>query len=616
MPREVFEPPPFAVPPQAFEEQMEEAEEEEASEAPSSSPEGKGSVDDGGDEPDDGNAEEDEVESLPEDNDEQEEGVDDDDDDDEAEGVAPDDDEDDPRAGENDVAGAAKNDVVVRDEEAGEEEEEEEDGVSAFGAAASSAAGDDDEEDVEMEHDDEEDEEVEVLAAVVVAGEDDDDEEESMDVDPDEEEEEAAAAVVVEEVKKKPPSTNPKSKSKPSSASSSSKTKSKSKAAPPRPPTTTSSSSMSAKKSSSNSTSNPKKKKKSKGSSSSAVASPDPHPRSATPLGVVASPQCLAAARDARAALQEMVPSLPYSLAEIQVRSFGRLPLDPGADGKFATAGALFPVGFSCDRFEFSPVHGRVLRVRCSILDGRRVRKKQRACGVPPSRQVPEGPIFRLLWGQAIDEDILPDSVEYPYSPHAHSAPLTGDPHLAVAVAVADAPTSSKSSATSSLIPERGMRVKVRYDRNQWHPGTIARSVEWPDPRGSKKAAKSKGSKNSKSPPRKRYKLSIRYDDGSREELVYPDPDVSLLLPGTCSWLFFICRFCCSVRMEEDLHSSAFFGFVRPLSPVACRPSFSCKSRPRSFSLRRRRRCRRQGERRAHNSQRQVRHIRVGSHPP
>jgi hypothetical protein len=254
------------------------------------------------------------------------------------------------------------------------------------------------------------------------------------------------------------------------------------------------------------------------------------NPSDVVRTGVV-SAKSLAAAKDARTLLEEVVQSLPITMEECTVRSFGRLSVngDPLSENLFCSAGALYPVGFSCDRYEFSPVHGRVLKVNGAILDGAKIREKQKSMGVPAERRIKsDGPLFRLMWGPAIDEDAT--LFEHPYIPQIHSAPITSGP---VVLAIAD-PTSNGGddnngrsgtprAAPRVLEPARGMRVRVRFEKNEWYNGTIAKSVAQPSPPPS--------SKKKKKP--KSFMLQIRYDDGSVEEIRYPDPDVALLLPGT-----------------------------------------------------------------------------------
>jgi len=214
-------------------------------------------------------------------------------------------------------------------------------------------------------------------------------------------------------------------------------------------------------------------------------------------------PERVEAASDARAMLEDTVPTLPVAVAETEVRSFGRLLIEPDMEAsKYATTSALYPVGFSCDRYEFSPVHGRILKLRCSILSGRQIKEKQQAAGHPVSK-VHDGPVFRIMWGQGVDEDA--DQAEYPFDPYTHASPMHSDTDATL-------PTQ-----LSNLVPEPGMRVKVRFDKNQFFYGSI---IDIGEPESKKR--------------RKQVEITIQYDDGSSESLLFPDPDVAIAMPGTC----------------------------------------------------------------------------------
>jgi F/Y-rich N-terminus len=209
------------------------------------------------------------------------------------------------------------------------------------------------------------------------------------------------------------------------------------------------------------------------------------------------------AAQAARLMLLQSVHRLPLSISESHtVRSFGRLRVEKQEDGpQFSSTSALYPVGFSCDRFEFSPVHGRILKLRCTILDGHQLQAKQRELNLPinPSK----GPIFRIMWGEGIDEDS--ESFEYPYDPGTNSTCITYN--------------GNSKKTDPNLYPEEGMRARVRYEHDQWYTGTILECI----------AAGSSDDTGIMS-----YEMRIAYDDGSEEQVSYPDPDISLHLPGTC----------------------------------------------------------------------------------
>lgn len=227
-------------------------------------------------------------------------------------------------------------------------------------------------------------------------------------------------------------------------------------------------------------------------------------------------PQSVDAAQDARAMLKETVPTLPYPLTESQVLSFGKLKIQnlPNRvdQENFNTTSALYPVGFTCDRYEFSPVHGRVLKMRCSILDGKELKLKVSDPG--KYKDLSNGPVFRIMWGRGIDDDDI-DKVDYPYDPYTHSLPIvqTGNAEYdkLIEEAVFEKP--------KQVYPEPGMRVKVRLEENKYSYGTVT-DVGAPRIVTVKRKRK------------KTVELSVQYDEGAIETFNFPDPDLSLVMPG------------------------------------------------------------------------------------
>lgn len=253
----------------------------------------------------------------------------------------------------------------------------------------------------------------------------------------------------------------------------------------------------------------PSKKKSSKSSSSSSSNGK----RSAkSELELLLNKRHVEAARDARATLQETVRTLPIPVAETQVRSFGRILLEdlPGANAhsKFSSINALYPVGFSCDRYVFSPVHGRNIKMRCSILDGRSIKKKGNFA------ELPDGPVFRILWGRGVDES-QDTSIDYPFDLEHHVLPLvdTGNAHN-------DSMLNEtwKPRSPSQFPPKVGMRVRVKFSKD-FGIGTLTKVADARTPSGKRK--------------KKHFDVTIEYEDGFEETLTYPDPDVELLMPGT-----------------------------------------------------------------------------------
>lgn len=215
-------------------------------------------------------------------------------------------------------------------------------------------------------------------------------------------------------------------------------------------------------------------------------------------------PKRMKMAATARELLYETVPRLPFPLNDQYViRNFGRLKIERGGkNSKYCNSTALYPVGFSCDRYEFSPVHGRVLKLRCSILDGSNTGK--------------DGPVFRIMWGQGVDEDV--DLVEYPYDLFSNSAPI-GIGGIEDSMAVPANEHYQPSHSMEHVLPTQGMRVKVRFRKDEEHHGTITSAI----PEENKDGGKRK---------QRNVKITVRYDDGSTEDAIFPDPDISLVMPG------------------------------------------------------------------------------------
>ena len=225
----------------------------------------------------------------------------------------------------------------------------------------------------------------------------------------------------------------------------------------------------------------------------------------------------LKAASEARKMLGDTLPRLPVSVSETHVvRSFGRIHVEScDEEAKFSSANALYPVGFSCDRYEFSPVHGRVLKMRCTIFDGNKLKEEQRKHGLTSS--LPDGPVFRIMWGQGVDDDT--ELVDYPYDMYSASAPISSDSNVDT-VAV---PFSGKEKSID-IEPEEGMRVRVRHEHGVWYTGTIIAVGDYVE------VIKNKTT----------YEITINYDDGAVEDTYFPDPDIAIYPPSTCEEVFLI----------------------------------------------------------------------------
>ncbi len=250
----------------------------------------------------------------------------------------------------------------------------------------------------------------------------------------------------------------------------------------------------------------------------------------------------LRAAEHARGMLVNSVQRLPFVVSDTHsIRNFGRIKIEKGInalDTLYSNATALHPVGYSCDRYEFSPVHGRILKLRCDIVEGKceeksndkkllaeQVENGDKGCQDKSLQK--QGPIFRIMWGSGIDE--LDEGQSFPFDLYSAGAPL-GNEVDAVAIPV--------GKDTVKVKPEQGMRVKVNFnkDNNTWYLGTILQVSEKKEQDGSKKKAATRGAV-AKNERKQKFKVQILYDDGVKEEVTYPDPDVILVPPGKINCL-------------------------------------------------------------------------------
>jgi hypothetical protein len=122
------------------------------------------------------------------------------------------------------------------------------------------------------------------------------------------------------------------------------------------------------------------------------------------------------------------------------------------------------------------------------------------------------------MWGEGLDNDV--DKVDFPYDPISNSAPITSGFDNDDVVAV---PTSAGYHPSVQVLPAPGMRVKARFAKDRYYHGTISAVKEKDGQETSSKGKKKK---------KKIVHITIQYDDGSSEETVFPDPDISLAMPG------------------------------------------------------------------------------------
>jgi len=240
----------------------------------------------------------------------------------------------------------------------------------------------------------------------------------------------------------------------------------------------------------------------------------------------------LEAAQAARDVLITSVQNTPFKFSDSHsVRNFGRIKIeDDSRDPLFSSSTALYPVGYSCDRYEFSPVHGRIVKMRCDILDGSKFQdvKEEDMDGKAAHNNVEagngktncgRGPVFRITWGMGIDE--LDDGSPFPFDLYSAASPI-GNEVDTVAVPL--------GLDSMNVEPKPAMRVKVRFEGDIWYHGTISgvnMKKEEAEPEKKKRGARSKKGKKGL------FNVTINYDDGMTEEVTYPDSDVVLVAPGS-----------------------------------------------------------------------------------
>lgn len=245
------------------------------------------------------------------------------------------------------------------------------------------------------------------------------------------------------------------------------------------------------------------------------------------------------AAKKAHAKLRKNVTSLPFAVSENQIiRSFGKIK--PEYDSKnvvethFSSPDSIYPVGFSCDRFMFSPVHNRIITLRCDILEGKGQPKKSKVAPalidedkvLSGKKSSADGPIFRIIFGEGIEQDDPMDSCPF-------------DPNVA----------SDYDDTLNKKKPEVGMRVNVNIDNFSTVGGVITKA------KAPAKSGKNKGLSI----------ITIKYDDGVTEDTPFPDPDIQLAPPGKC------CNFekCCCCPCFLSYANSSVVTIIR--LPSNCR---------------------------------------------
>lgn len=213
------------------------------------------------------------------------------------------------------------------------------------------------------------------------------------------------------------------------------------------------------------------------------------------------------ASQKARSKLRKNVTSLPFVVSENQIiRSFGKIMPEFGnqvVETQYSSPSSIHPVGFSCDRFMFSPVHNRVITLRCDILEGDGMKKNTKVKVEPAliseddssagKKSSVGGPIFRIIWGEGIEQDEPMESCPF-------------DANVA----------SEYTEAAKKKKPEVGMRVNVKINNFNTVGGVITKA------KAPAKSGKNKGLSM----------ITIKYDDGVTEDTPFPDPDIKLAPPG------------------------------------------------------------------------------------
>lgn len=320
-------------------------------------------------------------------------------------------------------------------------------------------------------------------------------------------------------------------------------------------------------------------------------------------------PDKVRAGSQARAVLLGQIRTLPVTIGKnnIKVHSFGNIKVESenlipyglsaeqlikrkkrepifaggcdisGQVSKYSSKTSIHPIGFSSTRQEYSPVHGRMLKLRCDILGGsniskssqknnikgtpsltssnqkrsKRKRKRKLEYGYDDTDNSDEdisdatsvnsstisdmngelgtsnetGPFFRIMWGRGID-DAPKDDTPYRFDPYSQktieqltssSSSQLKNPNEAI--------VKKSSLPCKRPLPVAGMRCKVRYDDEQWYGGSIMKVSKVQSLTATKTKKKSRRSD-------RKYKICIEYDDGTTEEEIFPDPDIQLCYPA------------------------------------------------------------------------------------
>jgi len=214
------------------------------------------------------------------------------------------------------------------------------------------------------------------------------------------------------------------------------------------------------------------------------------------------------------------VPALPACIGDRAciLYNFGSVVEDNSYTSKYSKPTSIHPIGFSCTRFEYSPVHGRVIRIRCDVLPG---------------------PTFAISWGRGVDEEPVVQMRSFDPFPSA-------DDPINILRAKKDATSDMNCISNDSngmyigskgniLPPCVGMSVKVRFDNDWWYGGTVSGVDEISEEEGeNEESAGEEDVKNKNTGSKRTWALSITYDDGAVEDdILYPSKDVLMFSSST-----------------------------------------------------------------------------------
>ena len=240
----------------------------------------------------------------------------------------------------------------------------------------------------------------------------------------------------------------------------------------------------------------------------------------------------------ARNLLLMEVPALPILLnsssatAECLIESFGEVQTYNNNNNASSTSqsnrrrsryckpSAIYPIGFQCVRYEYSPLHGRMIALRCSVRSG---------------------PVFVISFGDVneIDRNNINENNGNmnvnaglrsfdPYPDVQAPAVYHRDNYERDDSATVTASSTVKWDALGNTIPPQvNYAAKVRFDNDWWYAGYVSDVNTKPN-------ANDLNAVDTLSTSASSWLISITFDDGAVEDdIEYPSPDVLLFHPCT-----------------------------------------------------------------------------------